>query len=239
MPVRPDDFHIKSGTVKNITSRKSQSNLLKFILAIFLIGDIVFFVLWLNLTEAKESLENKYQGKLTELTSYKGLYNKEKQNKNELQEKYDSLKKIVMNMTASVGDRNWPTSGGYDSGYKMFFYARKRILLKSVYVKSKSKGKTKFFLYDKSGDKIQNTESIELSTPKKWQKIILDFKVNEGRYYLTFEGDTTLFYHSKNLEYPYKIEGLMEITGSDSGDNHLRRDWYQYFYAWEVSWLFD
>lgn len=210
-----------------------------FPLIVFILAFLLTFYLWFDLTQANKVLLERYSNRSTELENFKKKYENEKQGRREIYSRYSKLKKHFMNTTFCVGDRNWFVSGGFDSNYKQFFYVYKKLLLKSVYVRPENEGIIKIVLYDMSDKKLRQTDWIELLNPKGWQKVSVNFEIDIGRYYLMFEGDTELFYHSKDLLYPYKINGVVEITGIDKNDNYLNQNYYQYFFDWEIALLFD
>lgn len=212
-------------------------------LTLFFLLFILIIITFNSNKEMKQQIariSEKNEKSKKELSVYKRLYGMEKQGRIKEETRYNKLKRNIDSTGFTVGARmSSVTGGGYDSRYKMFFYVYKPILLKSVHVAAQSTGSIKIILYDMSNKIIQESGYIELSKPKAWQKINLNFRVNKGRYYLAFSGSIGIYYHSENLGYPYKIEDIIEITGSDSGNNYDRQNYYQYFYEWEIALVFD
>jgi hypothetical protein len=215
---------------------KKCSFLVKLLLFLFFCGSVIFFLLW---WDSHRSANSQDSNQSSELEKYKKWYQQEKKEKAQWQTKYDNLENKIANAFFYVGERDWSLAGNYDADYKMFFYVYRPILLKSVYVASQKPGTIRIMLCNLSNDILRETGTVEFSKPQTWQEVDLDFKINEGRYYLTFKGDTKLFFHLKNLKYPYQIDGIIKITGCDFGNNYEKQEYYQYFYGWKVALLME
>ncbi|MGE5341794.1 MAG: hypothetical protein ACM3SY_09985 [Candidatus Omnitrophota bacterium] len=254
MSITPEDFNYQSERKKEVPSlinppsdsldtsihdsrisepeKRGESGtppLVKFLFVTVIIGAIFLFAFLRDAIESKKSLER-------ELASLNDQYNQEQQNKKEIEEKYNRIQNYITNTTFRVGEDRFYVNG-YDSGYRMFFHVYKKIHLKSLYVMPKESGRIKIILCDTSNNRLQESDPIECTNPEAWQKVNLNFKIDNGQYYLMFESaDVKLCWNSSsNARYPYKIKDIIEITGCDIGNNYSRTEYYQYFYDWEFS----
>lgn len=119
--------------------------------------------------------------------------------------------------------------GSFFTGYQaLIFNVYEDLTILSVKVYAKG-GKTRIIqLRDKNNNVLQ--EAV-IDIPGGESRISLNFKIPKGNEYRL--GTTTgadLYRNSSNATYPYKIDNLIEITGSTASQS----GYYYFFYDWEV-----
>ncbi|MEZ4771849.1 MAG: S8 family serine peptidase [Bacteroidia bacterium] len=119
--------------------------------------------------------------------------------------------------------------GGYDAANTGFmtFDCAAEITLKSVKVYTNNVGIRLFRVTDASGNQIAVKNFQMLSGE---QELDLSFTIPAGTgYKLHYSGLWGMYRQTTGATYPYDLNGLVTITGSDGGDSS-----YAYFFDWNV-----
>lgn len=150
----------------------------------------------------------------------------------------EELGGILSNVEIEVGfPSDMSQSDSFDDDWKLFFSVYKPITLNSLKVCSENNGKIKLQVYNLGNELVAETVDYYLyKGEKEWHRLTTDLSLAAGNYYMTFEGDTDLKYDGAGKpKYPYAVQGIVEITGSDSQSNRFNTAYYQYFYDWRIS----
>lgn len=132
-------------------------------------------------------------------------------------------------MSYYVGNSSSSSFGNYhtNNGFYIEFTALQSFNLSSVEVNA-----------DGAGERIielRNTDDIVLQSttvdvPDGVSRISIDFDIEPGDYRLACETeDPSLWRSNSGVNYPYTLNDVVSITGSNAGEN-----FYYYFYHWEV-----
>jgi len=121
-------------------------------------------------------------------------------------------------------------SGGYFTAtnyHDLVFDVYAPITLASVYVYAGAAGQRTIML-DSSGVTIN---SVTVNIPNGGSRVILNFPIYPGtNYELGCQGNVDLYRNNSGSAYPYTLNGLVSITGDNSGST----GYYYYFYDWMV-----
>ncbi len=130
--------------------------------------------------------------------------------------------------TQYVGPPNSNFSGGEfhnTSAKYLIFRVFEDLTLVSAWVNSNQAGTRTIELRDGNGALIN---SFPVNIPDGISRIALNLDLTPGDYQIG--GDNmNLFRNNANVNYPYALSNLVEITASTNGPNH-----YYYFYDWEL-----
>ncbi|MCB0661372.1 MAG: T9SS type A sorting domain-containing protein, partial [Saprospiraceae bacterium] len=106
------------------------------------------------------------------------------------------------------------------------------VFLKSVKVYAENKGGRIIKLYDAEGNSLA-TKLLNITEIGE-QSIDLNINIPRGTdYYLTIDAGKSLAHNISNIDFPYAIDGVIQITKARDGDADTRFRYY-YFYDWEV-----
>lgn len=154
-----------------------------------------------------------------------------------LQNTISSINSMIDNIVFNTGlDYRNSNSSSFDKNWRLFFTTYASINLKKVKVCAKENGKIRILLYDINENLVSRSNEFILNRGgNHWYTLKVNIPISKGSYFLTFEGNTSLKYDSNNLKYPYTIDDIIKITGSDSKLNKNKTSYYQYFYNWEFS----
>lgn len=122
-----------------------------------------------------------------------------------------------------------PGKGLYDNGNAGFmtFDCTAEITLKSVKVFTNNVGVRLFRVTDAAGNQIASKTFQMLSGE---QELDFSFTIPPGTgYKLHYSGLWGMYRQTTGASYPYDLDGLVKITGSDGGDSA-----YSYFFDWNV-----
>jgi PKD repeat protein len=112
----------------------------------------------------------------------------------------------------------------------LVFNVTSSIILKSVEVNAGGAGNRTIELQNSSGTVL---ESTTINIPNGTSRIDLDFEIDPGTdYRLVGPASPDLYRNNSNLSYPYDINSLVTITGSNA---NTPTAFYYYFYNWEVA----
>lgn len=137
--------------------------------------------------------------------------------------------------TAQATQKVGPANNGFGSGSdysndqrNLFFDVYNDCILKSVKVYAQG-GKNRTIEYrDHFGNIIQDT-TIYIAGGT--QVVPLDFKLKKGfSYELGVDGQCNLYRNSSGASFPYTLQGLVEITGTDASQS----GYYYFFYDWVI-----
>ena len=129
-----------------------------------------------------------------------------------------------------VGPAGPGTGGNHNTSFmaEVQFTAEKAFTIKSALVRAQGAGPREVRLLDGSGNVIQ---SIIADIPDGEGRIDLNIQVpSAGEYALAAGPNVNLYRDNAGVVYPFTIEGLLSITGSNAG----QAGFYYYFYDWEV-----
>lgn len=130
----------------------------------------------------------------------------------------------------NVGNVNSESFGGNhtNNSFYLEFDAYTNFLLQSVEVNASGSGHRIIELRNSESEII---EAVSINIPNGVSRINIDFAIEEGTGYQLRcgTGNPNLWRSDAGVNYPYVIEDVVSITGSNAGE-----DWYYYFYDWEV-----
>jgi PKD repeat protein len=129
-----------------------------------------------------------------------------------------------------VGPAGPGTGGNHNTSFlaEVQFTAEKAFTLKSVLVRAQGAGPREIRLQDGSGTVLQ---AVTVDIPSGESRIDLNIEVPAaGEYALAAGPNVNLFRDNAGVQYPFSIDGLVSITGSNAG----QAGFYYYFYDWEV-----
>jgi len=144
---------------------------------------------------------------------------------------------IVLNAQSSVDfvgpvDNTFGGGGYFQSGARfLLFNVFQDIVIKSVWVDADGQGNRTIELRDDNGTVLQDTI---IDIPDGPSRVTLNFSVSPGiDYQLGVDNGSTpdLFRNNDNVNFPYKIPGVITITQSNAG---AAGDYYYFFYDWEI-----
>ena len=130
----------------------------------------------------------------------------------------------------NVGPAGPGNGGNHNTTFigQIIFTAEKAFTIKSVLVRAQGEGEREIRIYNASGDVIQ---SVTVNIPDGQSRIALNLEVpGIGNYSLGAGPNVNLFRDNGGLVYPFDIDGLVSITGSNAGQDGF----YYYFYDWEI-----
>ena len=154
----------------------------------------------------------------------------------DLLEKNTHTRKQLENHVFCIGEKE-TLPAGYDNNYKLFFQTSTKFLLQSVLINADKTNPITIAIYDSTDRLIHATDSINILRAKRWLRVNLNFTISKGKYYLKIRGNNNLSYTSSNLKYPY-VSSPITILGASSG-SIPNTSYYQYFYDWNYSLVFD
>lgn len=106
--------------------------------------------------------------------------------------------------------------------------------LTSVKVYPDNSGSTRVFQLRDSLDNVLQEKSVTI--PNVYEtRVNLNFDLQPGVYYLTTSQAPGLFRNNTNVIYPYTVDGVLSITGSNLDVPASNTYFYYYFYDWEIS----
>jgi len=129
-----------------------------------------------------------------------------------------------------IGPAGPGTGGNHNTSFlaEVQFTAEKAFTIKSALVRAQGAGPREIRLVDGSGNVIQ---SITVDIPDGEGRIDLNLQVpSPGDYALAAGPNVNLFRDNAGVVYPFTINGLVSITGSNAG----QAGFYYYFYDLEV-----
>ena len=127
-----------------------------------------------------------------------------------------------------VGPLDFGGGGNHNTQFigRVLFTAEKAFTIKSVLVRAQGAGNRDIRLYDAAG---QILTTLTVNIPNGDSRVTLNLKVPAaGSYGLGAGPNVNLFRSNSDITFPYTIDGLVTITGSNSTNR------YYYFYDWEV-----
>ena len=130
----------------------------------------------------------------------------------------------------NVGPAGPGNGGNHNTAFlaQTFFTTETAITIKSALVRAQGAGEREIRLSNASGDVLQ---TITVNIPDGESRIALNMKVpSQGNFSLGAGPFVNLFRDNADVVYPFSIDGLVSITGSNAGQNGF----YYYFYDWEV-----
>ncbi len=187
---------------------------------------------------------NQYKEEANQVPELNGKINNLETKLNQSNLEVRSLQNIISRVNSKINNIVFHTgldyrnsnSSSFDKDWRLFFTTYESINLKKLYVCAKENGKIRVLLYDMNENLISQSNEFTLNRGKNhWYALDVNIPISKGSYFLTFEGNTSLKYDSNNLKYPYIIDNIIKITGSDSKLNKNKTSYYQYFYNWEFS----
>jgi len=120
----------------------------------------------------------------------------------------------------------------------LIFDALADFRLDSVMTYTDFSGKRSVVLLDSSGSVLLNT-TVQIDSGVQWVPLAFDIPAGVD-YMLTTDGDTNaavfgvaspqLVRSKSNVEYPYTVDDVVSITGTDAGEQY-----YYYFYNWQIT----
>lgn len=129
-----------------------------------------------------------------------------------------------------VGPTNIP-QGGFSTANtvgKLYFTAFKPFVIHSVLVRALGAGPRTVQLFDQQ-DNVLQTYTINM--PSGQSRVTMDIAVpGPGKYALGAGPNAKMFRSSADINYPYKLQGVVNLTGAGSGQENF----YFFFYDWEV-----
>lgn len=133
--------------------------------------------------------------------------------------------------------RDFGTGGYFNSNdlRRTFFDVYGDLRLKSAKVYASGAGNRTIQLLDKN-EKVLVEKNVLL--PNGESRVILDMDIPKGdAYAIKLAGSgaaLNLYRNQTGAAYPYEIDGLISVTGTDASDNNGTVGYYYYFYDWEV-----
>lgn len=129
-----------------------------------------------------------------------------------------------------VGPAGPGTGSNHNTSFlaEILFTAEKAFTIKSALVRAQGGGEREIRLIDDSGEVIQ---TITVNIPNGQSRIDLNIQVpGAGEYSLAAGPNVNLYRDNAGVVYPFVIDDLVTITGSNAG----QAGFYYYFYDWEV-----
>jgi hypothetical protein len=144
---------------------------------------------------------------------------------------YYALSEQVFTDTSSLGpvDNTYGVGGFTNSNNYLYFSSWENFTLMSVRVNAQTSGTRTIELRD-SNNTLLNTMTATLAAG--WNTVNLNWNIAPGYgYRLVGAGGTNLYRNNSNAtNFPYLLNGVVEITGSSQGPAY-----YYYFYDWKIS----
>lgn len=129
-----------------------------------------------------------------------------------------------------VGPTGPGSGGNHNTTFlaEILFTAEKSITIRSALVRAQGAGEREIRLTDGSGNVIQ---AVTVNIPDGESRIDLNIEVpSAGSYSLGAGPNVNLYRDNSGVVYPFTIDGLVSIIGSNAG----QPGFYYYFYDWEV-----
>ncbi len=129
-------------------------------------------------------------------------------------------------------NNSFNTGGYHNSGFegKLLFTTFAPVRIKSVWVDASGTANRTFNLYGSTGSLIQ---SITINVASGQGTVPLNFDIQTpGNYSIGASTFSNLYRNNAGASYPYNVNGLISITGSNSTTNPAT--FYYYLYDWEV-----
>ncbi len=136
----------------------------------------------------------------------------------------------------NVGLSNNSAGGGYytsNTDRRIFFDVQSPILIKSVVIYANTAGARDIEVVNSAGTTVANTT---YTATAGMNTVPLNFNIPSGTNYAMKLGsnsaNTDLFRNNAGVTYPYSVNGLVTITGSDASTTP--ENYYYYFYNWQI-----
>lgn len=141
----------------------------------------------------------------------------------------------------TTGHRQFPGLNQFNSATlngALLFDVHAPMVLESIEVYTDTPGKRKFIVVNNKGELVAEKEQF---ITFGFNVVELGFEINEGdkyslltamdvnRLHLGMDGPRFIRHSGGNIEFPYSIDGVLDITSSNFGTNN-----YYYFYNWKV-----
>lgn len=119
-------------------------------------------------------------------------------------------------------------SGGFvTSAQYLTFTAYSQFTLMSVEIEANTGGSKTIQLQDSTGAMLQ---TATVTVPTGISRVTLGWTVAPGKYRLAGTGTTDLYRNNGGVNYPFSVQGVLDITGSSQGAAY-----YYFFYDWEIA----
>ncbi|MCB9449039.1 MAG: T9SS type A sorting domain-containing protein [Flavobacteriales bacterium] len=144
------------------------------------------------------------------------------------------VSELIRSAAVKVGpvDNTFGNGSNYNtnSNLGLIFDVMAPMTIRSVKVYANGTGNRTINVYDGPGGTLLKSKTVMVQNGQS--RIQLDFKLDPGTdYYITTLSPQNLFRNSSNPSYPYEIQDLVSIKGSNASQP---MDYYYFFYDWEV-----
>lgn len=116
-------------------------------------------------------------------------------------------------------------------GFGLLFDAEEDLTILSVKVFAQGAGNREFAVTDGVDGSVLSSRVMNLTGGEQKVNINLDVPAGEQRFLRIINTDVNLFRNDNGTSYPYTINNLVSITGSNAS---APTQYYYYFYDWEV-----